>query len=388
MGAMSDSSRLLKSRLEKLDQASCRRILSSRNGVDFSSNDYLGFSQDENLKSMLSEWLKEIPLGSSGSRLLRGQLKVFEEAEEHLADFCGRESALIFPSGYQANIGLLSALLGPEDIVFSDQFNHASIIDGVRLSGAHKVIYPHGNTSALRGLLKVSAAQEKSLKVIVTESLFSMDGDIAPLQELADLAEEFSALLVVDEAHATGLWGDFKQNLGGGLIQSLNLSSRVFATVHPAGKAFGAAGAWVCGDAILKDYLVNFSRPFIFSTAPVPFMAILLKTVLSYWRKVGIQRAEAVFENSKYLQKRLTCLLKGKYLIPNVNGPIIPVIVGDNLRTFELSQRLQRGGYDIRAIRPPTVSEGSARLRVTTNWSHSSQEIEDLAIAMEHCIRT
>jgi 8-amino-7-oxononanoate synthase len=368
---------VLETRLQRLDEDSCRRSLALREGLDFSSNDYLGFSQDPDLKAKAMSRLSEFPIGSSASRLLRGHQMVFQETEKEFATFCGRDSCTLFPSGYQANVGLLSAILKPGDLVFSDQSNHASIIDGIRLSGARRVIYPHGNWVALRTLLK-EQGQSVGLKVIVTESLFGMDGDIAPLLELSDLSEEFSACLVVDEAHATGLWGDFESNQGGGIVQSLGLSDRVFATVHPVGKALGVGGGAVCGDEKLKEYLVNFSRSFIFSTAPIPAMAVFLKEAILHWKEVGKTRAQKVFENANELRRKLKTDLKEGESIPDVKGPITPVIIGDNARTLLRAASLREKGFDIRAIRPPTVPEGQARLRITSQSGHTSSEIQRL----------
>ncbi len=391
-------SEILQSRLEVSDKNSCRRHLLQRTGLDLCSNDYLGFSQDPELHRLFMEKIQDlgssdfnsVPLGAAGSRLLRGQLKVFEETEELLAGFCGREAATLFPSGYQANVGLLSSLLRPEDVIFSDQFNHASIIDGIRLSGARKKIYPHLDAQALRSLLELDALysgknenHQKYLKIIVTESLFSMDGDLAPLNSYVELAEEFSALLIVDEAHATGLWGSQSREdrQGGGWVQSLGLSQRVFATVHPAGKALGVGGAWVSGSAELKEYLVNFSRSFIYSTAPIPLLAILLQTAIYYWKQVGHERAKIVLERSQYLQNALSQEVGQRVCIPRVPGLIVPVLIGGNSESLALAQRLQELGFDVRAIRPPTVPEGSARLRLTVHWNQSKEDLDRLVDA-------
>ncbi len=373
----------LERRLDFLAGRGCLRSFSFRQGVDFSSNDYLGFSEDLKLRSLFFERLKEVPMGSSASRLLRGQLKLYDEVEMKLAQFCNRESALLFPSGYQANIGLLSAILGPEDLVFSDQLNHASIIDGIRLSRAKKIVYPHTDTKALRDLLQ-KAGKTSALKVIVSESVFSMDGDCAPLRQLADLAQEFSALLIVDEAHATGIWGKFDQNLGGGWVQSFSLEERVFATIHPAGKAFGVAGAWVCGDARLKEYLINCSRPQIFSTALFPALAISLHAVLDYWEEVGVARASKVLLRSKSIREQIESWssLKGSL----GESLIIPIVIGENSAALQVASFLQSEGLDVRAIRPPTVPAGGARLRLTVNWSQTFEDTQRLIQALKFCL--
>jgi len=407
----------LKEQVGLLENRSSLRKLQLRQGIDLSSNDYLGFAEDSELRSDIlfqfknhdsprslhndsekSDVLKSknrsvdedqvlerfdfYPLGSSGSRLLRGHLALFDEAENYLAEFCGQEDALIFPSGYQANLAVLSCLMKKEDTVFSDQLNHASLIDGIRLSQARKVVYPHNDVQRLKELLKSHSLHQKAeLKpgqtFIVTESLFGMDGDFAKLRELVELAEEFQAYLIVDEAHATGLWGAFQQNQGGGLVQSLGLTQKVLATLHPGGKALGVGGAWVAGSSELKSYLINFSRPFIFSTAPMPILALSLYQAARYWKSVGIQRAQLVLDHASFLRENLPEKLKHPILNAN-QGPILPIIVGENSVALKHSQLLKEQGFDIRAIRPPTVPENTARLRITVHFKQTREEIKRL----------
>ncbi len=376
---------ILRDRLEKLDRDQQWRSLRPNLGVDFSSNDYLGLSQDSILKKRVEEAFRRVPLGSSASRLLRGQMDVFEETEKFLAEFCGREMALLYPSGYQANVGVLTALLTPADVVFSDQFNHASIIDGIKLSGAKKEVFPHSHLQELEFRLQ-AYAKHSGLRVIVVESIFGMDGDFAPLADLARLANQYSALLIVDEAHATGLWGDFGQRRGGGLVQAMGLSDQVFATLHPAGKALGMAGAWVSGDQELKNYLVNFSRSFIFSTAPLPVLAVGLQTVLRYWAEVGVERANSVHRRSAHLRRILSRFGPSALEVLPGDGPIIPIVLGANSRALNMATRLQELGFDIRAIRPPTVPVGRARLRLTANLNHSIADIDRLDRAFRDCL--
>ncbi len=374
---MQDFPRLLDQRLEKLDETFQRRLIVPRQGTDFSSNDYLGFTRDRVLRERILLRLADEDVGASGARLLRGQMPLFDRVEHDLARFVGREAALLFPSGYQANLALLSGLLTADDWVFSDQLNHASLIDGIRLSRAQRVVFPHGDLSALRRALGDRVAQP-GLKVIVTESLFGMDGDIAPLDGLADLADEFSALLIVDEAHATGLWG--AGHWGGGLVQALGLSSRVFATIHTGGKALGVGGAWVAGSEKLKSYLVNFSRPFIFSTAPIPALAVGLGESVEYWKSVGASRADLLFKNVAHFRSSLPRLLGGGVQsVSREMGPIVPVILGSNEAAVRVAAQLQAEGWDVRAIRPPTVPEGSARLRLCIHWDHSISLLQTLS---------
>jgi 8-amino-7-oxononanoate synthase len=358
--------RLLQKRLEQHKAQGLTRTLLAPVGVDFSSNDYLGFCADPELRhNFLNRLQQIIPQGAGGSRLLRGNLSLYEETEMLLARFVQRESALLFSSGYAANVGLLSAVLQPGDIVFSDAFNHASIIDGIRLSRAQKIIFPHRDYAFLADSLQTFHAHE-GLKVIVTESVFSMEGTLADLRTLAELAQRFNALLIVDEAHSTGLWG-------ASLVASLGLTEQVFATVHPAGKALGASGAWVAGGYLLKEYLSHFARSFLFSTAPIPALAILLQEVVKFYQIVGSERAAIVHQRSQMLRD----LLRSQN--PLSDGPIIPILIGDNETAVRMSRQLQERSWDVRAIRPPTVPLDTARLRVTVKWQNSEAELNRFA---------
>lgn len=393
---------ILASRLGALDPAGLRRTLRPASGIDLCSNDYLGLARDPELARRAAAALSDFPSGATGSRLLRGESDLHQTTEAALARAVGRETAILFPSGYQANLALLSSLLRPGDQVFSDAFNHASIVDGLRLGRADKHVYPHAGTAALARLLERAPAAAPAaaggttaagpgrgpLRVIVTESLFSMDGDAAPLPALCDLAEEHAALLIVDEAHATGLYGAS----GGGLVQALGLTPRVFATVHTGGKALGTGGAWVAGDAMLKDYLVNFSRPFIFSTAPIPALCVLLRLALLRWSEVGAARAAEILRRAGRLRHRLAALsgapgeTAGPEATPGdgkTQGPILPFILGDNRRALAVAEALQRRGFDARAIRPPTVPEGTARLRLTVTWPVPDAALDRFVVALE-----
>jgi 8-amino-7-oxononanoate synthase len=378
---------LLAQRLSRLDVSFQRRVLAPRRGIDFASNDYLGFSQDPVFRGRVLDRLRDADVGSSGSRLLRGQSLLFEKVEQNLAEMSGTEAALIFPSGYQANLALLSGLLSSEDYVFSDQLNHASLIDGMRLSRAHRVVYPHRDWVALRRAL-TEVASQPGLKVIVTESLFGMDGDQAPLASLVDLADEFEALLVVDEAHATGIWGS--EGRGGGLVQSHGLSSRVFATVHTGGKALGVGGAWIGLSAELKNYLINFSRPFIFSTAPVPALVISLSESADYWRSCGPSRSVILLKKAHEFRESLKGLQSGQGLnLGSVeSSPIVPVLIGENQMALQVATQLQEEGWDVRAIRPPTVPQGTARLRLCIHWDHSADVLRVLSQRVLDAVRS
>jgi 8-amino-7-oxononanoate synthase len=351
----------LSERLRAARDEGLSRGLRPRSGSDFCSNDYLGFAEDIALRRRVQAACEGAPLGAAGSRLVRGELDLFARVEGRLAAFSGREAALLFPSGYQANVALLSALGREGDFFYSDELNHASLIDGMRLSRATRRVYPHGDLGALARLLETDR-NSPGLKLIVTESLFSMDGDAASLRELAALAQAHGAALIVDEAHATALWGS-------GLIERAGLSERVLATVHTGGKALGAAGAWVAGSSVLKEYLVNFARGQIFSTGALPALAIQLEEAVSYWSEVGPERAEQLFARCRKL---------GEALGARVSGPIFPVILGSNERALGAQAALAAEGFDVRAIRPPTVAPGTARLRVTVRAVTPEAELERL----------
>lgn len=398
---------ILESRLQAARDSHHYRELRYPRGLDFSSNDYLNFSQDEELQENIQLALKHCPAGASASRLIRGNLELFTSIEAQLAEFCGQERALLFCSGYQANIALFSSLARDQDVYFSDQNNHASIIDGMRLSRAEKIIYPHCDVASLRRGLEEKHLSR--LKIIVTESVFSMDGTVAPLKQILELAEEHQALVVVDEAHATGLWGDFSRLRGGGIAQELNLSHKVFATIHTGGKALGTSGAWIAGSSKLIEYLINFSRPFIYTTAPFPFLAATLDASIEHWKKIGRVRAQAVFLNALILRegiRNLRNFQKNSEKNPEKNSmlhpmletprhekfptpipktpPIIPMILGDNLVALQISQHLQDSGFDVMAIRPPTVPVGSSRIRFTVNAGHQQEEILNLLSLLDH----
>lgn len=336
-----------------------RRELTQPLGIDFSSNDYLGFAHDRALHSKVVSRLRDLPIGSRGSRLLSGHSTLFERVEENLAAFSEREAALIYPSGYQANVGLFSAILKPGDLVYSDELNHASIIDGIRLSGAEKRIYRHGDVAHLKSLLKKDAT---GFSVIVTESVFSMEGDLAPIQELMSIARDFGAHLVIDDAHSTAVpeTGWLNRN-----------SPEILATVHTGGKALGVAGAWIACSASLKRYLVQFSRSQIFSTAPSPLLVGALDESVKHWQEVGRERAEEMLENMQILSGH-----------SNWTTPIFPWLCGEAPQAVRLAEVLREYGFDVRAIRPPTVPVGTSRLRLSCPWGRTRSEIMSLREAL------
>jgi 8-amino-7-oxononanoate synthase len=343
--------------LAELEATGLRRHLRQPAGVDFSSNDYLGLSAHPKLKERMVEAVMREGCGSTASRLLRGERAVFTEIERRFADFKQTGAALYFGSGYAANLGLLTAFLEAGDVVFSDELNHASLVDGLRLSRARRVIFPHNDVAALGRLLE--AERGPGQKFLVIESLFSMDGDQAPLAEYARLCRATNTALIVDEAHAVGIYGA----RGSGLIEATAIDEDVFLSINTAGKALGVGGAFVTGAAWAIDYLVQRARSFIFSTAPPPAMAAALGAALAVIEDEPERRAQ-LLERAQLLR---ALLIEGGVPALPGSSQIIPVILGDNARTVAVAAAMQQAGFDVRAIRPPSVPPGTARLRISIN---------------------
>ena len=347
----------IRQRLESFELNGLSRRLLPPAGIDLSSNDYLQFASHPMLRARMSSAVLQEGCGSTGSRLLRGDRNCFSAIEQRFAAFKGTEAALYFSSGYAANLAVLSTFLDEGDVVFFDRLNHASLIDGMRLGKARKILFAHSDLAAFDHYLRTISTTGQ--RFLVVESLFSMDGDIAPLKEYADLCREAGVALIVDEAHAIGLYGD----RGTGLIESTGIAGDTFLSINPAGKALGLAGAFVAGPQWAIDYLMQRGRTFVFSTAPPPSIAAALGAALD------------LIGEAPELRHRLHCLtttLRGMLAdqgldIPRDGTQIIPVLVGDNARAVSVAQALQVQGFDVRAIRPPTVPEGSARLRISVN---------------------
>jgi 8-amino-7-oxononanoate synthase len=363
---------------EELDDLRARsqfRTLDGPGGVNLASNDYLGLAADPRLKQAVAKAVANTgSVGSTGSRLLSGNAPEWAEVESEFAEFAGAESSLYFGSGYVANVGLLAAILRPGDTVFSDAQNHASLIDGIRLSGAAKVIYPHRDLAALEAALR-DRAGAPGAKVIVTESVFSMEGDIVPLDGLLGLAREYGAAIVFDEAHATGVSGPRGRGITAGHAHDLE----ILAVVHTCGKALASAGAFVCGSQALKDYLVNRARTFIFSTAMPPYFARQIQAALALARAADSDRAH-LREISTRLRDDLTA--RG-FDCGTSATHIVPVILGSNESAVHFAAEIQRSGFRVRPIRPPTVPAGTARLRFSLNSRITFEQVHALVAAME-----
>jgi 8-amino-7-oxononanoate synthase len=366
--------RRLEGELVSLEANSQLRHLEILPDLNFSSNDYLGLSVDPRLRAAVAEALSAgSPVGSTGSRLLSGHAAIWEELESQLAQFTGAEAALYFSSGYAANVGLFSAVLRPDDIVFSDSANHASIIDGIRLSGARKIIFPHLDLNALEDELRQNRAGGGQ-RFIAVESVFSMDGDRAPLPDLIALADRYGAELVVDEAHATGVFGP----QGRGLVAAAQADGAVFATVHTCGKALAGMGAFVSGSSALRQFLINRARTFIFSTALPPYVAAQMRAAIGIVAGADAER-ERLADLAAHLRTRLR---DAGFDAAQSNSQIVPVLLGTNDRALQFAARLRAEGFAVRAIRPPTVPAGSARLRLSLTARHSREMLDRLVDAL------
>ncbi len=346
-----------------------RQLPAENDLIDFCSNDYLGFARSKELADKVSAELAEDSNagGSTGSRLLTGNSQYAEELEEFIANYHDAEAGLLYNSGYDANLGLLSAIPGRNDTIVHDELVHASIRDGIRLGLAKSYAFDHNNLSHLEAQLKRA---EKSIFVVV-ESVYSMDGDLAPLKEICFLCEKYNAQLIVDEAHATGVFG----MKGEGRVVELNLQSQTFARVHTFGKAIGGHGAVVLGSADLRNYLINYSRSFIYTTALPKHSLIWIKNAYDIMSNVNFKKLKP---------RQLHELLKTKIEYhKNVGSfdefsPIVSINIGDLTRTKSVAKSLQNDGFDVRAILSPTVPKGTERLRICLHTFNTELEVEGL----------
>jgi 8-amino-7-oxononanoate synthase len=363
----------LRAELDRLETRHELRRLGQLEGVNLSANDCLGLSTDPRLSRAVAAALEAgTPVASTGSRLLSGNAVEWERLESAFTRFIGTEAALFFSSGYAANMGLLGAILRPDDTVFSDESNHASLIDGIRLSRARKVIFPHLDLDYLEDALRRSDSTGR--RFIVVESLFSMEGDRAPIADLLSLAARFGAELIVDEAHATGVFGP----RGRGLVAAANGNARVFASVHTCGKALASAGAFVCGTETLKQFLVNRARTFIFSTALPPYFAAQISKAVEIVAEADAKRCR-LLDLAGFLRKHLR---EAGFNIGTSDTQIVPVLLGGNDAAIHYARELSRHGFAVRPIRPPTVPEGTSRLRLSVTTKLSEEVLDRLVKAL------
>ncbi len=368
----------LRLELAELERRAQLRSLELAPALDFSSNDYLGLAVDPRLKQAVAGALAgSEPAAATGSRLLSGHSERWNELESDFARWIGAEAALFFTSGYLANIGLLAAILSPEDAVFSDSANHASLIDGIRLSKARRVVFPHLDLNFLEDALRSEPAT--GARFIVAESVFSMEGDRAPLAELAALAERHGAELIVDEAHAIGVFGPG----GRGAVAEADLMSRVFAVVCTCGKALASSGAFVCGSETLRQFLINRARTFIFSTALPPYFAAHVRAGWGLAAEADAERARLA-ANARMLRDDLRAR---DFDLLRSESQIVPVVLGENEKAVAVAEQLRAAGFGVRAIRPPTVAPGTARLRISVTARHAETVLRELAAAIEVAAR-
>ena len=368
--------------------------IAGRELINFSSNDYLGLANHPALKAAAVRAVEKFGAGAGASRLVCGSLAPFHELEEALAAFKATEAALTFATGYATALGTITALLGKDDIIITDKLIHASIVDAAKLCGAKLRIFAHNDVNDLEEILKwaTQVPRPSSLVprhiLIVTESVFSMDGDHAPLREMVALKEKYGAWLMVDEAHATGLYGANRR----GLAEELGVSDRVEIQMGTLGKALGASGGYVCGSRALIDFLVNRARSFIFSTAPVPAAAAATTAGVQLVQSTeGSTRRDQLWRHVQVLGDDVRRLKssagESQRLLTssptNHSSAIIPLIVGDESQAVATASALRERGFFVPAIRYPTVARGSARLRITLTATHTANDIAELTRALK-----
>ncbi|MDB6064605.1 MAG: 8-amino-7-ketopelargonate synthase [Pedosphaera sp.] len=357
--------------------------INGKNLLNFSSNDYLGLANHPALKEAAIRAIERFGSGSGASRLICGSLAPHHELETALASFKKTESALAFSSGYAAAVGTICALIGKDDVLVLDKLVHACIIDAAHLSGAKLRIFSHNDLNELEDILRWSnqrhptaSASRRSRTLIVTESVFSMDGDHAPLREIVQLKEKYGAWLMLDEAHATGILGENRR----GLAEELGVSNEIEIQMGTLGKALGSAGGYICGPHPLTDILINRARSFIFSTAPVPAAAAAATAAIHLVQSAeGRTRRDHLWSLVDGIK---TALTQSGWSLPPTRSAIIPLIIGEETRAMETAAALRDAGTFIPAIRFPTVARGQARLRLTLTAAHTAEDLLALQSAL------
>jgi 8-amino-7-oxononanoate synthase len=343
-------------------------------GIDFTSNDYLGYAALPNPSA------DDLSRSGSASRLLRGHHPIWDDVESTLADWHGAEAALMMTSGYAANEGLISTVMEPGDWVASDELNHACIVDGLRLARCRRFVFRHNDLSHLEDGLKTEAAKNEPgrERFVITESLFSMDGDRARLREIAGLCVRYGAYLVVDEAHSTGCFGP----TGSGCVDAAGVRDKVLASVHTGGKALTLPGAYIAGSRLLKEYLTNRCRHLIFTTALPP--------AVGAWWRTGIARVRHDAASRERLHAN-AAHFRGELARHGVSAGgteyVVPVVVGDDPPAVSAAARIREQGFDVRAIRPPSVPPGTARLRISVHADHDPAVLTHLAGSIAEALR-
>ncbi len=365
--------------LDDLKQRGTYRTLRPATGIDFTSNDYLALADCPRIRETLIDALRQgVPSGSGGSRLLRGNHPEHERLEVEAARFFEADRALLFGSGYAANTALFSTLPQTPDLVVYDEYVHASVHDGMRLGRAKFTPFAHNDTGAAEDVVRAwRTGGGRGTPWLAVESIYSMEGDRAPLAELRAVAERTGAFLIIDEAHATGVFGSD----GRGLAAEFEGRDNIIV-LHTGGKALGAGGALVTGPAVLCDFLVNRARPFIFATAPPPLLAVALLESLAILREEPERRSRlaALVGHARNGLRRLG--------LEPPDSQILPVIIGESEPTLRIAGQLQAAGFDVRAIRPPTVPTGTARLRVSVTLHSDEASIDALIHAIDEALRS
>ena len=390
--------------LRRVDSAQGPRIeIAGRMLLNFSSNDYLGLANHPALKEAALKAVEKFGAGAGASRLICGSLAPYHELEGTLAAFKGTEAALSFSTGYAAALGAITALVGKDDLIILDKLVHASIVDAARLSGAKLRVFDHNDLNDLETILKwadkiskAESGKRKAKTLVVTESVFSMDGDHAPLGEIVTLKEKYGAWLMVDEAHATGLFGENRR----GLSEATGVSDRVEIQMGTLGKALGASGGYICGSRTLIDFLVNRARSFIFSTAPVPAAAAAATAGIQFvqcgegekLRSLLWRHIDRVGADVRRLSNSLTGGQKSQSLLTSSPtskenlSPILPLIVGEETKAVSISSVLRERGLFVPAIRYPTVARSAARLRITVAATHTAEDVLQLTAALSQIV--
>lgn len=343
----------------------CEVIVNGEKFLLFSSNNYLGLATDFRLRKKAAEGINKYGTGAGGSRLTTGNFDIHEQLEAEIAEFKKTEAAIVFSSGYLANIGVISSVMKEGDLIFSDAWNHASIIDGCRLSRAKTIVYEHADMVDLEYKLRQSRGDGK--KLIVTDGVFSMDGDIAPLPEIVTLAKKYNAYIMIDDAHVTGVLGSD----GRGTADYFGLKEEIDFTVGTLSKAIGAEGGFVATSSIAKNYLLNNARSFIFQTGLSPSAIEAAREGLSIIQNEP-ERREQLLNNAMYLRLKLE---ESGFVVRKGETPIISLHIGDSHEAMQFSEKLMEEGVFIPAIRPPTVPKGSSRLRITVMATHTIEQL-------------
>lgn len=348
--------------------------------INFCSNDYLGLACEggEALAQAAHKW----NLGSGASHLVCGHTQAHHELEQALADYTGYPRALLFSSGFMANVGTIAALAQRGDLIFQDKLNHASLLDGAQLSRAKLLRYRHGDYTQLDNMLE-NSTEDSGEKLIVSDSIFSMDGDLADVRQLSDIATKHNALLMIDDAHGLGIIGSKEKNQGNGVRDHFALTPEQLPVyVGTLGKALGGYGAFVAGSEEMIDYLIQFARPYIYTTALPPALAEAMLFNLELMKQP--QRREQLTRHIRYFRQRASEI--DLPLMPSESA-IQPLLIGDADKALALSEALKQRGLWVSAIRPPTVPAGSARLRITLTASHSREQIDTLLTALQQVMQ-